>query len=605
MIALGNCRISYPAICRIIPTVYLVAFFLVTAGAQAGERFKSTYPCRDGGKVCAGGGGVRKIDGFEVHRDCWEWSYEKTCDYPSRDDCKNYAHCYSVADLPCLLKDSQGACVNLQREFSCKAWDPVTLESKTVRTALEAKDGEDGLVCKGVPCIDGNCVDKSYMTNGEMMDSVSKLYAASKMNPDKDGKFDLFRGSGKYCSKKPVGYSNCCRIDPKGWGHHIGAGCTSDEKHLMEARSKNLCVYVGKQKKGPMKSVVRHHFCCFPTLLDKVIQVEARKQLGMSFGSGGSPNCRGLTLEDIQRLDFEQMDIGEFIEDFMIKFAGRYKAPRKGDLAATVQGSLGAIRKYDDNPHNQKNNLTGWKGNLVDDSWEADEEKRAEAARLEALERERQARPAAERQERERIEKIEAEKKRAELAKAERESRIKRELERSGLFLARAEGKKRDLVNSVPWMQQEKKQATEAFEAWYRGTGSGYEDLQSRRERMDNAGYREQFYPVKIKHLEGIIGVASNFIDSWTKEANEYEACVKQSGELHNHQCEAGRKNKRIGIMDGYINGLRAQLYDIRFYVGQAQNTSCGYWFKQLHQETEAEINSATQEFFRLRGLSQ
>lgn len=359
------------------------------------------YPCSDAERVCTGAGGTRIIDGFPVKRDCWEWSYVKTCAFPGKNDCQDYAHCYVVRDLPCKLKDSQGTCLIKQREFSCKAWNPVTRENKTVRVGLEEKDGQEGLVCEGIPCIDGNCVDKSYMTNGEMMDSLSKLYATSKMNPDGKGNINLFPGSGRNCTKDPLSYRNCCSTDPKGWGQNIGAHCSSDEKQLMEARSRNLCVYVGKEKTGVMKSTVKHHFCCFNNLIDKVIQTGARAQLGMSFGSGGNPECRGLTLEEIQRINFDKVDFTEFIEDFKLKFAGKYKAPNVGDLTATVQGSLKSMRRYDNNPDNRNNNLTGWKDNIKDDSWEADEERRIEAERLAELEKQRLAKLEAERLEKE------------------------------------------------------------------------------------------------------------------------------------------------------------------------------------------------------------
>jgi hypothetical protein len=298
---------------------------------------------------------------------------------------------------------------------------------------LIEKDGQDGLVCKGTPCIDGNCVDKSYMTNGEMMDSVSKLYATSKMQPDKDGKFNLFQGTGQHCSKKATGYSNCCAIANKGWGSNIGAGCNSDEKYLMEQRAKNLCVYVGKQNKGYAGVIVKHHFCCFPTMLDKVIQVEGRKQLGMNFGSGGNANCRGLTLEEIQRLDFSKMDFTEFIEDFKLKFTGRYKAPKPGELAGTVQGSQAKLRRYDGNPDNQVNNMTGWHGDVTDDSWEAEEEARIERERLAEVERQRLAKLEAERLERERLARLEAERQRQAALAVEQQLRQKKSVKEQEL----------------------------------------------------------------------------------------------------------------------------------------------------------------------------
>lgn len=330
---------------------------LTSSPTLAGNRFTSNYSCNDAVKTCVSSG-VRKVDGFDVHRDCWEWSYSKTCNYPSKNDCRLYEHCYAVANRECLLWDSIGNCVNLKREFSCKSWENSTKEDKEVRVDLVAKDGQEGLVCNNIPCIDGHCVDKSYMTNGEMMDSVSKLYTASNMKPDKDHNFNLFAGFANHCSKKVAGYSNCCPSTPKGWGKQIGAKCTKDEVSLMNLRSKNLCIYVGKQNKGVMKTVVKHHFCCFGNMLEKVVQVEGRKQLGTNFGSGGSPNCKGLTLDEIQKLDFSKMDFSEFINELMVKFTGSYKTLNPGEIKDTIENHMN-IRKYDDNENNPDNNLSG------------------------------------------------------------------------------------------------------------------------------------------------------------------------------------------------------------------------------------------------------
>ena len=81
----------------------------------------------------------------------------------------------------------------------------------------------------------------------------------------------------------------------KVWRKEFGSRCNKDEQLLARNRSKNLCVYVGKEK---IKSlgitiVVQHHICCWGNMLDKVVQVQGRKQLGLNFGSGGSP-----TVED-------------------------------------------------------------------------------------------------------------------------------------------------------------------------------------------------------------------------------------------------------------------------------------------------------------------
>lgn len=345
---------------RSLLTLFIVVYSFY---ASAGGRFNSGYPCSDAVRTCVSSG-EREVQGFKVSRPCWEYSYVKTCNYPSKNDCRLYAHCYAVANRDCLLKDSMGNCVNLKREFSCKSWISTPKENKEARTDLVEKDGEESVICKGIPCIDGNCVDKSYLTNGEMMDSVSKLYASSNMKPDKDHNFNLFAGFANHCSKKPVGYSNCCPSSAKGWGKQIGAKCTKDEISLINLREKNLCIYVGKKSSGTRPfHVNKHHFCCFGNTLEKVIQVEGRKQLGISFGSGGSPNCRGLTMEEIQRLDFSKMDFSEFINELMVKFTGTYKTPNPQEVGDTIKAHMN-IKEYDGNEDNPDNKITGFNQNV-------------------------------------------------------------------------------------------------------------------------------------------------------------------------------------------------------------------------------------------------
>ena len=433
---------------NIIKTILICLFcFLLAETAFAGSRFTSSYSCSDAKRVCVSSG-IREVDGFEVHRDCWDWAYVKTCNYPSKNDCRLYGHCYANGDKGCLLQDSLGNCVNMQREFSCKSWDVVNIENQTSRMGFEEKPGKDGLVCKGVPCIDGHCVDKSYETNGKMMDSLSKLYATSNMNPDKDGNFNLFEGATSGCSKKALGYSNCCRIGKVGWGKNIGAKCTKDERTLMEQRSKNLCVYVGsvKKKRAGVHILTKHRYCCFGNILDKVIQVEGRKQLRRSFGTGSNPDCRGLSLEDIQAIDWNKIDFTEFIEDLKVKFAGSYKAPTASELKDTIEGSLTSINGFDSdldvagsvdsesfNP-NAPSNLGGINSNIKDDSWEAQEERRIAA---EKREKERLARLEAERLEQER------------LAREEEERRIRLAKEQRRIHLVRLKDRKQKELSQV------------------------------------------------------------------------------------------------------------------------------------------------------------
>lgn len=183
------------------PTFWLMLLFSNFEIAIAGKKFISKSPCADTKKVCVKGAATKIIDGFEVYKDCWEWSYTKTCKYPSKNNCAQYEECYSLGERDCILRDSTGSCVNMSKEFSCKRWTPVVLESETVRYGTEDRDGAEGLICEGIPCIDGNCVDKSYQMDADMVSSVALLGALSQGKSD-GVNFKIFEGLGRHCSKK-------------------------------------------------------------------------------------------------------------------------------------------------------------------------------------------------------------------------------------------------------------------------------------------------------------------------------------------------------------------------------------------------------------------
>lgn len=329
----------------------------------ADTRFKSSYTCNDVSRRCIDSG-EKEIAGFKVSRDCWQWSYSKRCNYPSKNDCAQHSRCYSLGRRECLLTDNYGSCINWLKEFFCKRWVPTYVESDHIRYGVEEKDGQEGLVCKGIPCIDGNCIDKSYEMDGEMMQSVSQLHALSQGQSD-GYNFKIFEGLARHCSKKPGDYSNCCRVEVpgKGWGRNLGAKCTSDENYLMEQRQKNLCVYAGKHssKTAGVTTVTKHHFCCFNNILEKTIQVQGRSQLGQNFGSGGSTNCRGLTLDELEHIDWSLIDFSEVAAEIQ----ERMVLPKGSDVETRVKNSLTGINDFDHNtPSHKANKKAGVNGGI-------------------------------------------------------------------------------------------------------------------------------------------------------------------------------------------------------------------------------------------------
>lgn len=94
--------------------------------------------------------------------------------------------------------------------------------------------------------------------------------------------------------------------------------CTANEKILGCKRAKGVCVKVDDRCAVKVFGAClqkKDVFCCFDSVLAKIIHEQGRPQLGMGWGSGKSPNCRGFYMDEFMRLDFTRMDFGEYVDD--------------------------------------------------------------------------------------------------------------------------------------------------------------------------------------------------------------------------------------------------------------------------------------------------
>lgn len=347
---------------------FVLLFSLVSVKyATAESNFNNHgYYCNDSGKTCIESG-EKEIDGIKVRPsdvglegNCWQWKYTKTCNYPSKNNCGPYSHCYFIKNIRCLLQDCFGNCVNQEQEFSCKSWQRVDLEENIALNRIKNKKGKPRMVCNSKACLDGNCFDKSYEMSDDLFDSVSKLKTISSMKDNGGATAHLFAGRALHCSKKAGDYQNCCAIEPSGWGQNLGAMCLPEEQDLAKKRQKKVCIYVGKTSSNTPK-ISKHHFCCFNNLLDKAIQVGGRGQLGKNFGTANSPDCRGLTLDEIKQINFEAIDYSEFINELKKEFAGSYKGVDEKNIEADITKSMNnKLQKGERGEDKKENKVSGW-----------------------------------------------------------------------------------------------------------------------------------------------------------------------------------------------------------------------------------------------------
>ena len=105
----------------------------------------------------------------------------------------------------------------------------------------------------------------------------------------------------------------------------FGGGCNKQDVMTVIQRESGRCHELGtrciKRKRiGPFIICVQKgtFYCCFNSKLAKIIHEQGRPQLNTdirNWGDAKHPNCRGFTPEEFASLDFDKIDLSEYIAD--------------------------------------------------------------------------------------------------------------------------------------------------------------------------------------------------------------------------------------------------------------------------------------------------
>jgi conjugal transfer mating pair stabilization protein TraN len=113
--------------------------------------------------------------------------------------------------------------------------------------------------------------------------------------------------------------------------------CKAEEKELSFRRSMfpqgGNCKYIGERCTerwkfgfGSICVQRKETYCCYQTPLAKTVMEAAHDQLGISWGSAGSPNCRGITPEEFSQVNLDQVDFSAWIEGYVLPAVGNQAA---------------------------------------------------------------------------------------------------------------------------------------------------------------------------------------------------------------------------------------------------------------------------------------
>jgi hypothetical protein len=111
--------------------------------------------------------------------------------------------------------------------------------------------------------------------------------------------------------------------------------CATGDLQTGAERQSGYCHYIGDYcaDNWPLAGCVQqaHAYCCFDSMLARIIQEAGRSQLTEmgGFGTADAPNCRGFTTAEFQSIDFSKVDLSsyytELVHSSQTQFQGAFQ----------------------------------------------------------------------------------------------------------------------------------------------------------------------------------------------------------------------------------------------------------------------------------------
>ncbi|HHQ2585726.1 TPA: type-F conjugative transfer system mating-pair stabilization protein TraN [Providencia rettgeri] len=241
-----------------------------------------------------------------------------------------YSECWQYTDYYAKQSADNGSCGDYMKNPACTIVKTTCIESvgSTCLREQAVFSCEKGLTGGGkmcgveLICASGECDQIKNDKANSFQKAVSALAAVAAAGEDvaelNDVNVRAFTGQRYTCRKAAAGFNNCCKSG--GWGSDVGlAHCDSEEKALGKAKSRNLTIYVGSYCSNKVLGVClqkKEAYCVFDSKLAKIVQEQGRGgQLRIGFGSAKSSDCRGITVDELQAINFDRLNFADFYSD--------------------------------------------------------------------------------------------------------------------------------------------------------------------------------------------------------------------------------------------------------------------------------------------------
>lgn len=244
---------------------------------------------------------------FTLYSDCWAYKDTYVSQSADNGSCQQYMSNKACTLVGTVCQESvSGSCLREQATFSCQ----------------KGLSGTAQLCGTELICASGECDQIKNDKANSFQKAVSALAAVAAAGEDvaelNDINVKAFTGKRTTCRKAAMGFNNCCKSG--GWGSDVGlAHCDSEEKALGKAKSRNLTIYVGSYCSNKVLGVClqkKEAYCVFDSKLAKIVQEQGRGgQLRIGFGSAKNSDCRGITVDELQAINFDRLNFADFYSD--------------------------------------------------------------------------------------------------------------------------------------------------------------------------------------------------------------------------------------------------------------------------------------------------
>ncbi|EGF93852.1 protein traN [Asticcacaulis biprosthecium C19] len=237
--------------------------------------------------------------------------------------CDSVASTGSNCEVPggCVLKEQNCIDPNYDGSSPCQTYDHVYACQAAVVTPPSA----NGAICDSSWVNGTAIIATADDPDNDLPQALSAINALKEASGSygSSGTLTIFGGDGLKCGKSIGGLSNCCKDSGLLLDANL-TSCNADEKKLAAEQKKKACHYIGTYCSNKslfgclMKKMT---YCCYGSVLGRIVEEAGHSQLGISWGDAKNPQCGGFSVSQFQQIDLSNVDFSDFYDDKLAQLA--------------------------------------------------------------------------------------------------------------------------------------------------------------------------------------------------------------------------------------------------------------------------------------------